>query len=702
MMNKRIRSMIDEIFSEMKMTADNLALRDELMANALDRYEDSIAQGMSEEKAFAEVAQSLDDVQGLLEEMNRMDAQPKEQPEEEAVPELKTGTEAKAAEAEAAAAQQTDLGDALNKAFGALGDFTQTLMPEAKKLVRQMDDATGGMLRGLGKAAKKGLMDAQKAAEEAIDKLDKGALVFDFGPKAKPEAEEKQEAAPESSPETEAGSGSETVIETEIKTETEIESEIDMKPEIKTEIEIESEVPAQEPVSEAAQEPAELVFDFPQEEEKREDAVREAAQGELILDLPQQEPEKAEKTKTAESEAAALYEQAKDLRAQALLKDVTGDSENAKALRLEADALEAKAQFLMQAPAEEETEEGKEEACGVQPEEEKPEEMPAQDETGELDEAAFARTVDELAREAEEAIRQAKSVIDEAAEEIVHEAEYIVRGANEPVSGMKTFPAAGLRAIDIKLDADDVEIVAAAGNEIETVWEAKNVDGEPVFEMSDHKLIVRRKNPDVFKTFFSVIQKNGGRVIVRVPRGYAADYQISTTSGDVHIAGVDADDVKVTTTSGDVRIEPDARVRLQDIEVTTVSGCATVSACADDVKVTTVSGHQFISCDAHKVDVNVVSGRVHVEGACDEWEVNSVSSEVELLCTVAPTKKIEIGSMHGSVRLALPGDIRGFVAEVSGPLGCEIVNEFGPNRYGTCALPIRMETMRGKLMITRL
>ncbi|MBQ2833165.1 MAG: DUF4097 family beta strand repeat protein, partial [Clostridia bacterium] len=282
------------------------------------------------------------------------------------------------------------------------------------------------------------------------------------------------------------------------------------------------------------------------------------------------------------------------------------------------------------------------------------------------------------------------------------EAEYIVRGADEPVGGMKTFPAAGLRTVDIKLDADDVEILAAQGSEIETVWEAKNVDGEPVFELSDHKLIIRRKNPDVFKTFFSVIQKNGGKVIVRIPRGYAADYQISTTSGDVRVCGVDADDVKVTTTSGDVRIEPDARVRLQNVEVTTVSGCATVSACADDVKVTTVSGHQFISCDAHKVDVNVVSGRVHVEGACDEWEVNSVSSEVELLCTVVPAKKIEIGSMHGSVRLALPGDIRGFVAEVSGPLGCEIVNEFGPNRYGTCALPIRMDTMRGKLMITRL
>ena len=68
-MNKRIRSMIDEIFSEMKMTAENLALRDELMANAQARYEDVIAQGGTEEEAVAGVAASLEDVSELLREM---------------------------------------------------------------------------------------------------------------------------------------------------------------------------------------------------------------------------------------------------------------------------------------------------------------------------------------------------------------------------------------------------------------------------------------------------------------------------------------------------------------------------------------------------------------------------------------------------------------------------------------------------------
>ncbi|MBP3524504.1 MAG: DUF4097 family beta strand repeat protein [Clostridia bacterium] len=591
MMNKRIRSMVDEIFSEMKMTAENLALRDELMANAQARYEDSVAQGKSEEEAFVEVAASLEDVCGLLEEMKRMDEQQSgDAPQEETVPELKTGTEpeeagetedeeaGKDAGEHAGEAPQTDLGDALNKAFTALGDFGQAIMPEAKKLYGQMDDVTGGVLGKLGRAARKGMRDAQKAAEEAIEKFagEDGELVFDFGAN--------KEAAPQ-----------------------ETEQETEQEPQ-------ESDTP----------------------ENDLEDAMEDARR---------------------EAERSA--------------REAAGEADGEDA----------------QEPAEE---------TGPETDGETAQEPLADSEP---DEEAFSRAVDEMTREAEEVIHQAAKAARDAAEGA---AEYVVRDAGEPVSGRQTFPAAGLHKIDIQLDADDVEIVPADGTQVETLWEAKSADGEPVITMSGHTLTIRRKNPDVFKTFFSVFQKAGGRITVRVPRGYAAGYAITTTSGDVRIGELDLDDVKVTTTSGSVRVEPDAKTRAGDIAVTTVSGHATVSACADTIGVTTVSGGQFISCDAHKVDVNVVSGRVHVEGACDEWEVSAVSSDVELLCTVAPTKKVQISSVHGDVRLALPGDIRGFVAESSGALGCEIINEFGPNRYGTCGLPIRMETMRGKLIITRL
>lgn len=550
-MSKRIRSMIDEIFSDMKMSAENLALRDELMANAIARYEDTMAQGRSEEEAFEEVASSLEDVQGLLEEMKRMDEQASSAcDEEESVPDMKTGTEEgnrTEPDKEKEDAAQRELSDALNKAFSAIGDFSQAIMPEAKKLAKEMDGMTGGMLGKIGRAAKKGVRGAQKAAGEALDKLsgDRGELVFDFGPKREETAEEAAEEA----------------------------------------------------------------------EEEAVEEVFEAVSKEALEEAPE---EAAEET----------------------------------------------------------------------------EEMPIIDENGEIDEAVLSKAVEDVTREAEDVIRQAEAE--------ANEPEYTVRGEDEPVSGKLTFPAAGLREIDVQLDADDVQIVPAQDDGIEALWETRTAHCEPIMTMEEGKLVIRRKNPDVFKTFFSVFAKEGGKLTICVPHGYAAAYKIHTTSGDVQLDGVDAQDIQVNTTSGCVRLEPDTKKRAQRVAATTVSGHVRVSVCADDVAVTTVSGDQFISCNAQKADVNVVSGKVYAEGACEEWEISAVSGDVQLRCTAAPSKKILISSMHANVRLALPEDIRGFAAEIKGPLGSELINEFGPDRYGTCALPIRMETMRGRLTITRL
>ena len=106
-MNKRIRSLIDDLFADMKMTAENLALRDELMANAQARYEDAVAQGRSEEEAFADVAASLGDVRSLLEDTDAGAPHTDGNGEPETVPE--TVQEADAAEAgDEAAGEQTE------------------------------------------------------------------------------------------------------------------------------------------------------------------------------------------------------------------------------------------------------------------------------------------------------------------------------------------------------------------------------------------------------------------------------------------------------------------------------------------------------------------------------------------------------------------------------------------------------------------
>ena len=609
MMNKRIRSMIDEIFSEMKMTAENLALRDELMANALSRFDDAIAQGKTEEEAFCEVAASLEDVSGLLNEMNADSASPsKEQPTEKHDPKIDIRInltdepfedEEEEAETEAhenPSAPQTDLGDALNKAFSALGSWGQSIMPQAKKFARQMDDATGGMLSDLGRAVNKGMQDAQKAASEVLDRY--------------------------------------------------------------------------------------------QQEKPAQDAAVE---------------------KTPDD----LREDAKDLRAQADIKLAVGDEAGATALAEQAELLEAQADALGQAIAMEAAAKAAESEAQQQPEEESPfasvlennEEAPAAEPIygadGELNEDAFARSVEEMSRDAEKLIRDAGEAIGSAAKqagEIIDEA---INGRYDPQNSEIRFPAVGLRRIDAKLDADDISIEPADGDEIIVRWAAQNVDGEPEVTMHNHTLSIRRKNPDVFKTFFSVFSKNGGQITVLVPRGYAADYTLSSTSGDVRLTGLDVDNVKISTSSGSVRIESDLAVRASDIEVESISGSVTVSAMAEEISAQSVSGDVFISCDAVSVKGDVVSGKLHIEGACDEWDVNAVSGRAELVCTVPPTRKISADSISGSVTLFLPGSIRGFAVEFESMSG-SLTNEFGADRFGTCALPIHLNTISGRMIISRL
>ena len=315
-MNREIRSMIDGNFSRMMMTAENLALRDELLSNAQARYEDAMAQGKTEEEALREVAASLEDMHELLEQMSS--AQQGEAWQEDAPQ----------GEAETESAQQPDLGDALGRAFSALGDFSQAIVPEAKKLYGQMDEVTGGVLGKLGRAAKKGMRDAQKAASEAIDRLSKenGELVFDFG--AKRDAEPEKEA--------------------------------------------------------------EFVSDFGTVTQPVEKETADA-DAELVLEVEPVRPEEPDAQELLQKQAAALEDEAEALCAQAAIKEITGDIQGADELRLRAEALRVEAKMLVQ-PAEETAEQ----AAGK-----KPDYVMAD---GEINEEAFARTVDDLARDAQEII----------------------------------------------------------------------------------------------------------------------------------------------------------------------------------------------------------------------------------------------------------------------------------------------------------
>lgn len=74
-MNEKIKKHIDELFVEAPKTAKTRELKEEMMRNTVERYEDLLGEGYQEEEAFRNAVSSIGDVTelfGELEEKNLM------------------------------------------------------------------------------------------------------------------------------------------------------------------------------------------------------------------------------------------------------------------------------------------------------------------------------------------------------------------------------------------------------------------------------------------------------------------------------------------------------------------------------------------------------------------------------------------------------------------------------------------------------
>ncbi|MDD3430138.1 MAG: permease prefix domain 1-containing protein [Oscillospiraceae bacterium] len=68
-MNKKIKNYVDVLFSDIPRTRRAAELKEELLGNMSERFEDCIAQGKSENEAYTETVAGLGDVDSLLAEL---------------------------------------------------------------------------------------------------------------------------------------------------------------------------------------------------------------------------------------------------------------------------------------------------------------------------------------------------------------------------------------------------------------------------------------------------------------------------------------------------------------------------------------------------------------------------------------------------------------------------------------------------------
>ena len=561
-MNKKLRGMIDEIFSDMKMTADNLAIRDELMANAAARYEDALAAGKSEEEAFNEVASSLEDVRATLAEMNK-----------------KTETEDKKNPAE------PDFADAVSKAFDAIGKWAQ-----------QADEATGKMFSGFGKAVGKGAVEVGRVAGETFEKISKNI----------------QEAT-----------GRRELTEEELLARAK-------------EIRIQAE-------------------------------IRQAADDQ-------------EGARQLRRKAYEMEMQAEMLRARKEAKSTAAETEAEPA------AAEPEAGAEADKSAEQMPEASTAEDRGAEP---APETESAAGNPHEVDQSALDAEVDRIMEEVDAETKP------ETEKEGIH-----LEDAPEDTVVVNRFDAELVNRIEINLEADDIEIVPSDSWVIETEWDGgKDKAVQPSVTLKDGVLKVSRQNPDLFKTFFSLFQKDGGKLTVRMPVRRMVSYNLNATSGDIVLDNVLAEEVRAGNTSGKIRINPAHGCVAGNIQLNSVSGTVEVNAETEKVSLTNVSGNIRFVGNANEISCNTVTGKIQLEGGAKSYSLESVSGNAVIECQNPDTERIKASSVSGSLKIVLPSDIRGFKVNMAG-LSRQVSNEFGKNAYGTCELPIRFDSMSGRLLIS--
>ena len=76
-MREKLKAYIQNQFRNVPNTAKNQELEEEILQNSLDRFDDLIAQGISEESAYAQAVTSIGDLSQL---MDRVSYHPTEAP----------------------------------------------------------------------------------------------------------------------------------------------------------------------------------------------------------------------------------------------------------------------------------------------------------------------------------------------------------------------------------------------------------------------------------------------------------------------------------------------------------------------------------------------------------------------------------------------------------------------------------------------
>ena len=184
-----------------------------------------------------------------------------------------------------------------------------------------------------------------------------------------------------------------------------------------------------------------------------------------------------------------------------------------------------------------------------------------------------------------------------------------------------------IEKLKFELDSSDVNVFFTEESELKVIqYSYKELKGDEEFKVdkTSSNITIRKKN-NIHFSFFYV---NKIVLDVYIPKMYEKELDINDVSGDIKTNdNLKFKDLKIYSTSGDIEM---GDIEADNINIETVSGQIELKKLESDVtKLKTVSGDISVESAKGEIEAKSVSGNIEIEKIDGNVELTSTSGDIE-------------------------------------------------------------------------
>lgn len=205
-----------------------------------------------------------------------------------------------------------------------------------------------------------------------------------------------------------------------------------------------------------------------------------------------------------------------------------------------------------------------------------------------------------------------------------------------------------IEKLKIELDSSDVNVFFTEESELKVIqYSYKELKGDEEFKVdkTSSNITIRKKN-NIHFSFFYV---NKIVLDVYIPKMYEKELDINAISGDIKTNdNLKFKDLKIYSTSGDIEM---GDIEADNINIETVSGDIDLQNLDSNViRLKTVSGDISVESAKGEIEAKTTSGDIEIEKIDGNVELTSTSGDIES-SDFKITQKSTIKSTSGNVRM---------------------------------------------------